>query len=41
MGLPIGAIIIEGKGKGLFIAIGPSIGFCGSWTLGDGADTSV
>ena len=42
VGLPIGANILEGKGKGLFIATGTSMGFCcGSWTVGDGADTSA
>lgn len=42
MGLPIGARILEEKGRGLFIAAGTSMGFgCGSWTAGDGADTSV
>lgn len=42
VGLLIGANILEGKGKGLFIATGTSMGFCcGSWTVGEGADTSV
>lgn len=42
VGLPIGANKLEGKGKGLFITTGTSIGFCCcSWTLGDGADTSA
>lgn len=42
VGLPIGAIIFEGKGKGLFIATGTSMDFCcGSWMLGDGTDTSA
>lgn len=42
VGLPKGAMILEGKGKGLFTATGTSIGFCcGSWIVGDGADTSA
>lgn len=42
VGLPIGALTLDEKGKGLFIATGTSMGFwCGSWMLGDGADTSV
>lgn len=38
----MGANILEGKGKGLFIATGISVDFCcGNWTLGEGVDTSV
>lgn len=42
LGLPKGAIIFEGKGKGLFIGTETSMGFCCCiWRVGDGAETSV
>lgn len=42
LGLLIGASTLDEKGRGLFIAIGISTGFCGgNWTEGEGADIVV